>query len=122
MPGAVLDGPVLMEADLGYQIDNMEGLSVHRAANGDIVLTLVSDDNFSVIQRTHPAAIHAAGQVSTAPKTKWPGSSPAIRENPTCGDQLAAASFFATWRLISSAFGDRSSSLALARKASRPPR
>ena len=52
VPGAVLDGPVLMEADLGYEIDNMEGLGVHRAANGDIVLTLVSDDNFSVIQRT----------------------------------------------------------------------
>ena len=52
VPGAVLDGPVLMEADLGYEIDNMEGLAVHRAANGDIVLTLVSDDNFSVIQRT----------------------------------------------------------------------
>ncbi len=51
-PGAVLDGPVLMEADLGYEIDNMEGLSVHRAANGDVVLTLVSDDNFSIIQRT----------------------------------------------------------------------
>jgi hypothetical protein len=52
VPGALLDGPVLMEADLGYEIDNMEGLSAHRAANGDIVLTLVSDDNFSVIQRT----------------------------------------------------------------------
>jgi len=52
VPGALLDGPVLMEADLGYEIDNMEGLSAHRAANGDIVLTLVSDDNFSAIQRT----------------------------------------------------------------------
>jgi hypothetical protein len=51
VPGAVLDGPVLMEADLGYEIDNMEGLAVHRAANGDVVLTLVSDDNFSAIQR-----------------------------------------------------------------------
>jgi hypothetical protein len=40
-----------MEADLGYEIDNMEGLAVHRAANGDVVLTLVSDDNFSAIQR-----------------------------------------------------------------------
>jgi hypothetical protein len=52
LPGAVLDGPVLMTADMGYQIDNMEGLSVHRAPNGDTVLTLVSDDNFSFIQRT----------------------------------------------------------------------
>ena len=52
VPGALLDGPALIEADLGYEIDNMEGLGVHRAANGDVVLTLVSDDNFSIIQRT----------------------------------------------------------------------
>lgn len=50
--GAVLDGPVLIEADMGFQIDNMEGLSIHRAANGDTVLTFISDDNFSIIQRT----------------------------------------------------------------------
>ena len=50
--GALVDGPVLFEADLGYEIDNMEGLSVHRGAGGEIVLTLISDDNFSVIQRT----------------------------------------------------------------------
>jgi hypothetical protein len=51
-PGALVDGPVLFEADLGYEIDNMEGLSVHRSAGGEIVLTLISDDNFSAIQRT----------------------------------------------------------------------
>jgi hypothetical protein len=51
-PGALVDGPILFEADLGYEIDNMEGLSVHRNAGGEIVLTLVSDDNFSMIQRT----------------------------------------------------------------------
>jgi hypothetical protein len=51
-PGAVLDGPVMLEADLGYQIDNMEGLSVHRTPQGDTVLTLISDDNFSGLQRT----------------------------------------------------------------------
>jgi hypothetical protein len=51
-PGTLVDGPALIFADLGYQIDNMEGLSVHRTANGDAVLTLVSDDNFSAIQRT----------------------------------------------------------------------
>ncbi len=48
--GAVLDGPYLIEADLGQEIDNMEGLSVHRS-NGQTVLTLVSDDNFSFLQR-----------------------------------------------------------------------
>jgi hypothetical protein len=51
-PGATVDGPALVEADMGYQIDNMEGLSVHRAADGSLVLTLISDDNFSMIQRT----------------------------------------------------------------------
>jgi hypothetical protein len=50
-PGATIDGPVLIEADMGYQIDNMEGLSVHRDG-GALVLTLISDDNFSMMQRT----------------------------------------------------------------------
>jgi hypothetical protein len=51
-PGATVDGPVLIESDMGYQIDNMEGISVHRAVDGKLVLTLISDDNFSIIQRT----------------------------------------------------------------------
>jgi hypothetical protein len=51
-PGVTVDGPALVEADMNYQIDNMEGLSVHRAADGQLVLTLISDDNFSLIQRT----------------------------------------------------------------------
>jgi hypothetical protein len=50
-PGAVLDGPAVFEADLGQQIDNLEGLSVHRAG-ADIVLTVISDNNFSTLQRT----------------------------------------------------------------------
>jgi hypothetical protein len=51
-PGALVDGSVLFDADLGYEIDNMEGLSVHRSAGGETVLTLISDDNFSTVQRT----------------------------------------------------------------------
>jgi len=51
-PDALVDGPVLFEVDLGYEIDNMEGLSVHRLPGGEVVLTLVSDDNFSALQRT----------------------------------------------------------------------
>jgi hypothetical protein len=51
-PGALVDGPELIYADMGYQIDNMEGLSVHREADGTQVLTLISDDNFSALQRT----------------------------------------------------------------------
>jgi hypothetical protein len=52
LPGALVDGPSLFEADLGYQIDNMEGLGVHVAKDGATVLTMISDDNFSVLQRT----------------------------------------------------------------------
>jgi hypothetical protein len=51
-PEALVDGSVLFNADLGYEIDNMEGLSVHRSPGGETVLTLVSDDNFSAVQRT----------------------------------------------------------------------
>jgi hypothetical protein len=50
-PGALADGPPLIEADLAYQIDNMEGIAVHRNAAGETIITLVSDDNFSVLQR-----------------------------------------------------------------------
>ena len=49
--GALVDGPALIVADLGYQIDNMEGIAVHRNAQGETIITLVSDDNFSAIQR-----------------------------------------------------------------------
>jgi hypothetical protein len=51
-PGALVDGTDLLFADMGYQIDNMEGLSVHADSSGDTVLTLISDDNFSILQRT----------------------------------------------------------------------
>lgn len=51
-PGARLDGTVLFEAGMTEQIDNMEGLAVSRGADGRIVLTLVSDNNNSVLERT----------------------------------------------------------------------
>jgi len=51
-PGALVGGPELIFADMGSQVDNMEGLSVHRDASGMVVLTLISDDNFSPLQRT----------------------------------------------------------------------
>jgi hypothetical protein len=50
-PGAVIDGPSIFHADLGEEIDNMEGIDAHVTPEGETVLTLVSDDNFSVIQR-----------------------------------------------------------------------
>jgi hypothetical protein len=52
VPGAVVDGPSIFDADLGDEIDNMEGIDAHVTEEGDTVLTMVSDDNFSLIQRT----------------------------------------------------------------------
>jgi len=50
-PGAVVDGPAIFSADLGYEIDNMEGIAAHVTTDGETVITMVSDDNFSMIQR-----------------------------------------------------------------------
>jgi len=50
--GATVDGPSIFDADLGQEIDNFEGLDVHVTPEGETVLTMVSDDNFSMIQRT----------------------------------------------------------------------
>lgn len=51
-PGALVDGPVIVQAGNGHEIDNMEGLSAHRNAAGETILTVVSDDNFNPLQRT----------------------------------------------------------------------
>ena len=51
-PGALLDGPVLIEADAHDEIDNLEGLAVRTTAAGETILTLVSDDNDNLFQRT----------------------------------------------------------------------
>jgi hypothetical protein len=51
-PGALVDGPTIFTADLGQEIDNFEGLDAFANDDGEIVVTLVSDDNFSLLQRT----------------------------------------------------------------------
>jgi hypothetical protein len=51
-PDALVDGPAIFQADLGYEIDNMEGIDAFVTPEGETVLTMVSDDNFSMIQRT----------------------------------------------------------------------
>lgn len=50
-PGAVVDGPVLIEADMGFEIDNMEGIDVTVGLDGHPHVILVSDDNDSFLQR-----------------------------------------------------------------------
>jgi hypothetical protein len=50
-PGRIADGPVLLRANMAYQIDNMEGLDVWRRGDGALIASLVSDDNQSILQR-----------------------------------------------------------------------
>jgi len=50
-PGLMADGPVLLEADMSYQIDNMEALDVWQRADGATMISLMSDDNRSFLQR-----------------------------------------------------------------------
>jgi hypothetical protein len=51
-PNATVDGPSIFDADLGNEVDNMEGIDAHVTPEGDTVLTMVSDDNFSMLERT----------------------------------------------------------------------
>jgi len=50
-PGAVVDGEILLEAGMVYQIDNMEGMDVVKGPDGSTRLIIVSDDNHSFLQR-----------------------------------------------------------------------
>lgn len=52
VPGAVVEGDVLIEATMADQIDNMEGIDALPMPDGSLHLILVSDDNHSVFQRT----------------------------------------------------------------------
>lgn len=49
--GNVADGPVLLEADFSAEIDNIEAIAAE-VDGGRIFLTLASDDNGSLFQRT----------------------------------------------------------------------
>ncbi|HEV7254239.1 MAG TPA: esterase-like activity of phytase family protein [Mesorhizobium sp.] len=50
-PGEIAEGEVVLEADMSFQIDNMEALDVWRRADGATVVSLMSDDNLSLLQR-----------------------------------------------------------------------
>ena len=50
--GRPLDGEILIEASQIQTIDNMEGLALTRSADGELRLTVVSDDNYNGFQRT----------------------------------------------------------------------
>ena len=51
VPGALIDGKTLFEADGRFQVDNLEGISAWLNDNNQTMLTIVSDNNFSLLQR-----------------------------------------------------------------------
>jgi hypothetical protein len=51
--GTVVDADILLAADGSKEIDNMEGLGTSVGPGGELILTMISDDNFNhAIQRT----------------------------------------------------------------------
>lgn len=50
--GTILEGEMLAEAGPHYSIDNMEGLAVRQDRNGDMLIYMISDNNFNPLQRT----------------------------------------------------------------------
>lgn len=51
-PGAVIEGETLIEAGAGEAVDNMEALATRHGPGGETELLVLSDDNFSLRQRT----------------------------------------------------------------------
>ena len=50
--GEIVDGEILIDVGQRYSIDNMEGLAVREDKNGDLMIYMISDDNFNLLQRT----------------------------------------------------------------------
>jgi hypothetical protein len=71
-PGALITGDILLEARDALNIDNMEAISAHRSRSGETILTLMSDDNFSPLQRTllMQFALVEGKATLTAPQTR----------------------------------------------------
>lgn len=68
-PGKTVTGETLLEADSDFEIDNMEALAATRDADGRVVLTIMSDDNFNrSLQRTLLLQFAVGG--ATAAKTR----------------------------------------------------
>ncbi len=62
-PGARVAGRILIEADSRHEIDNMEGIAVHRGPSGESVVSIISDDNFNrFLQRTVLLQFALAGE------------------------------------------------------------
>lgn len=68
--GGTMAGEILIEASTELQIDNMEGLAAHREADGTLVVTMISDDNFNALLQRTVLLQFAWPQGKTAPPGK----------------------------------------------------
>jgi hypothetical protein len=74
-PGARLEGETLFQADMSYEIDNMESVAAQTNSRGETIITLLSDNNFnSFIQRTILLQFALTGDstASAAPSNRKP--------------------------------------------------
>ncbi|MGX1198581.1 esterase-like activity of phytase family protein [Parvibaculum sp. MBR-TMA-1.3b-4.2] len=87
-PGALVDGPVLIDVGQSYSIDNMEGLSARSDGKGGAWLYMISDDNFNPIQRTLLLMFHLPADTMTrlhgAPKSAEAAETP-LRSSQSAG-------------------------------------
>ncbi|MFO1155469.1 MAG: esterase-like activity of phytase family protein [Rhodospirillales bacterium] len=51
-PGEILDGTQIARLEGSLQLDNMEGIDARRGPAGETLIWLISDDNYSFLQRT----------------------------------------------------------------------
>ncbi|GGD06641.1 esterase-like activity of phytase family protein [Aquisalinus flavus] len=51
-PGALIEPEELASLNALHGVDNMEGLDLRRREDGQLVLVMISDDNFNIAQRT----------------------------------------------------------------------
>lgn len=94
-PGAVLDGPVQFEADMRFDIDNMEGLAVRTGEGGETIIDIVSDDNQNhLFQRTILLQFALTGgpvaPSAAAPAVAGPSMEPALPVPPVPRDRPQA--------------------------------
>lgn len=69
-PNALLDGTLLAELGPGNTIDNMEGVSARRGPDGETLIYVISDDNFSPLERTLLLMFELKGSRPSHPRAR----------------------------------------------------
>ncbi len=87
-PDAIVDGEVLVDVGQRYSIDNMEGIAVREGENGDLLVYMISDNNFNALQRTLLLMFRLPGEGT---KPALPGRSSTLPQSPEAGAPFGEA-------------------------------